>query len=531
VSPDEESLVRQLESELQTTQEDLQSTIEEMEAANEELKVSNEEVMSMNEELQSTNEELETSKEEMQSLNEELSTVNVQLQEKIEELEAANSDVANLLRCSDVAIMFLDTHFRIKRFTPLVTRLFKLIASDLGREFSDIAPKFTDANLQEDMEGVLRTLSPRDKQVQAADGSWWSRRITPYQTPDNRVEGVTITFHDVTRLKVADAQAQRLAAITMDSNDAIIVHDMNGTINAWNRGAHEMFGYSESEAIGKNVSMLNPDAGSLTRSKGPHAIPSRSWETQRRTKDGRILDVWVTATILKGAHGEIVAIAKTERDITTRKELEREVVEIASLEQRRIGQDMHDTVGQELTALNLLVGDLADVIRSNRTGAVKLVKQIIQGMQRVRNDLRTVLRGLLPVAIESDGLTAALSDLADRVRQEHSLDCAFESQDSVALPESSMATHLYLIAQEAVRNAIQHAQPKRIRISLKVGDYLVLQIEDDGMGMPTYTSENHGGLGLRIMRNRAAVIGATLTVHSNLPRGTLVTCALSRATS
>ena len=158
----EESVVRQLEYELKATREDLQSTIEELESSNEELKVSNEEVMSMNEELQSANEELETSKEELQSLNEELTTVNNQLQDKVADLETANNDMANLLNCTDVAIIFLDSQFRIKRYTPPATRLFNLIATDLDRPISDITPKFSDSTLQQDIEQVLRTSTPHE---------------------------------------------------------------------------------------------------------------------------------------------------------------------------------------------------------------------------------------------------------------------------------------------------------------------------------------------------------------------------------
>src|SRR5208283_2781584 len=140
----ESDLLRQVEQELETTRDDLQSTIEELESANEELKASNEEVMSMNEELQSTNEELETSKEELQSLNEELSTVNTQLHEKVEVVEAATNDMANLLNATDNATVFLDAGLRIKLFTPTATRLFNLIATDRGRPIGDIAKRFID---------------------------------------------------------------------------------------------------------------------------------------------------------------------------------------------------------------------------------------------------------------------------------------------------------------------------------------------------------------------------------------------------
>ena len=140
-------LVRQLEQELEITRDDLQGTIEEMESANEELKASNEEVMSMNEELQSANEELETSKEELQSLNEELSTVNSQLHDKVEEVEAARNDMANLLDATHIPTVFLDAGLRIKLFTPSATRMFNLIATDVGRPIGDLVTRFTDDDL------------------------------------------------------------------------------------------------------------------------------------------------------------------------------------------------------------------------------------------------------------------------------------------------------------------------------------------------------------------------------------------------
>jgi two-component system CheB/CheR fusion protein len=226
-SPAEESLVRQLECELKITREDLQSTIEELESSNEELKVSNEEVMSMNEELQSTNEELETSKEELQSLNEELTTVNNQLQDKLGDLETANNDMANLLNCTEVAIIFLDSEFRIKRFTRPAMRLFNLIATDLDRPIGDITPKFTESTLREDVEQVLRNLALQEKQVQTSDGCWRSRRITPYRTRDDHIEGVVLTFTDVTQVRHAAEQTKRLAGVLRDSNNRDAVSDGN----------------------------------------------------------------------------------------------------------------------------------------------------------------------------------------------------------------------------------------------------------------------------------------------------------------
>jgi PAS domain S-box-containing protein len=524
------SAIGRMEDELKATKENLQNTIEELESSNEELRVANEEAMSSNEELQSANEELESSKEELQSLNEELGSVNNQLHDKIEELESANNDVANLLKCTDVAILLLDKHFKIKRYTDAVARLFSLKATDIDRSIKEIAPKFADSTLTQEIDHVLETMSPQERQVQTLDGSWWSQRITLYLTQENRVEGVVLTFTDVTHVRRADEEARRLATVLRDSNDAVSVQEFDGRITAWNRGAAQMLGYSEAEALQMNMKQMIPEGSNAEASDHWERLrqgqPINSWESQRRTKDGRILDVWVTATALKDSLGQPTAMAKTERDITARKVLEREVVEIASMEQRRIGQDLHDSVGQELTALNMLADDLVETLRTDPANGSKLVEMILQGLGRSQRELRTVLRGLLPVAVDAEGLMAALSDLAGRIQSEGRAICKFDCARPVSVADNLTATHLYLIAREAVHNAVKHAKPMNIRIILISNGFLVLRVRDDGIGMPALAVDQQGGL--RIMRNRAAIIGATLTIQPDEPIGTLVTCTLGR---
>jgi signal transduction histidine kinase len=215
------------------------------------------------------------------------------------------------------------------------------------------------------------------------------------------------------------------------------------------------------------------------------------------------------------------------RDVTSRKELEREVVEIASLEQRRIGQDLHDSVGQELTALNLLAGDLADVLRTDPADAGTLVERIVQGLQRSRGELRGVLQGLLPVAVETEGLMAALCDLAERTQHQGKVACTFDCPEPVRLADNLAATHLFLIAREAVHNAVKHARARHLRIRLEENHHLLLQVQDDGIGIGAPQTEK-AGLGMHIMQNRAAIIGARLTVEAAQPNGTLMTCTWAR---
>ena len=197
--------ISQLEQDLKYNQEHLQTTIEELETSNEELKSSNEELQSTNEELQSTNEELETSKEELQSLNEELITVNAELQGKIEELSRATDDMKNLLDSTKIATIFLDNQLCIKRFTSEATNIINLIPSDVGRPVSDIVSHLEEDTLSRDAQQVIDSLAAKEQPVRTKSGHWYLSRIIPYRTLDNVIDGVVITFTDITEEKVAES--------------------------------------------------------------------------------------------------------------------------------------------------------------------------------------------------------------------------------------------------------------------------------------------------------------------------------------
>ncbi len=202
---DQKSSVREqeLEKELQHAHEELQSTREEMQTTQEELKSTNEEMQSTNEELQSTNEELTTSKEEMQSLNEELQTVNNELQSKIADYAAANNDMKNLLNSTDIATLFLDKDLNIRRFTEQTTKLFKLRQTDIGRPFTEIASNLHYPEITDHAHEVIRTLVFKETEIATNDQRWFTIRIMPYRTVDDRIDGLVITFIDNTQQKMA----------------------------------------------------------------------------------------------------------------------------------------------------------------------------------------------------------------------------------------------------------------------------------------------------------------------------------------
>jgi two-component system, chemotaxis family, CheB/CheR fusion protein len=195
--------------ELRQAHEDLQVTRDEMQSSQEELKSTNEELQSMNEELQSTNEELTTSKEEMQSMNEELQTVNHELQSKVDELYRASNDMKNLLNSTDIATLFLDDALLVRRFTTQTTKIIKLIPGDVGRPITDIVTTLDYPRLAKDAHQVLKTLAFVEKQISAPRGHWYTVRIMPYRTQDNRIDGVVITFADITVAKNLEAALRK----------------------------------------------------------------------------------------------------------------------------------------------------------------------------------------------------------------------------------------------------------------------------------------------------------------------------------
>ena len=193
-----------LENELQNARESHQTTIEELESSNEELKSTNEELQSSNEELQSTNEEMESSKEELQSLNEELQTVNAELQSKVDLLSTARDDMQNLLDSTEIATIFVDNDCRIKRFTEEATRIISLIRSDIGRPLYQLATNLVYETLNEDLDAVLKKLTPKEVEVRSKDNEWYNMRIIPYRTTDNRIDGAVLTFSSIGDLKKSE---------------------------------------------------------------------------------------------------------------------------------------------------------------------------------------------------------------------------------------------------------------------------------------------------------------------------------------
>lgn len=268
--------VEELEQDLAYTKENLQATIEEMQAANEELKSSNEELQSTNEELQSTNEELETSREEIQSVNEEIVTVNAELQAKIEQLTDIQNDMKNLLENVNIGTIFLDDHLAIRRYTREAVKVYRLAPADTGRPLADIRSLIQNVDLIPDAQAVLDTLIPRESVVLTQHNEWFLVRIIPYRTLENVIDGVVMTFSDISALKAVEEElirqteearaARDYAQSIVDTvREPLVVLNARFEVVSASRAFYRTFGVRPEETEGKTLFSLGNNQWDIPR--------------------------------------------------------------------------------------------------------------------------------------------------------------------------------------------------------------------------------------------------------------------------
>jgi two-component system CheB/CheR fusion protein len=317
---------------------ELESATEAYEATNEGLKAAHEEATSMNEELQSANEELETSKEELQSINEELTTVNSQLQSKIIQLEATTNDIANLLSSTDIAVVFLDSKLRVRRFTPAVTDLLELIDTDVGRPVTDLAQKFTDDKMLSDARTVLAHLVPIEREVESHSGRWYLRRTLPYRTAEDHIEGVVVTFVDIgarkrSELAVLEAHDRVQGVLEQMPTAVVVVDPVDGSLQYANRKAASLFDTSFHTTGSQGTASPFRPMLSGTRSGGQpyrseewplartlatgEAVTDEEIEIVGADKTSRVFSV--SSSPIRNASGALIAVVGTFLDITQRR--------------------------------------------------------------------------------------------------------------------------------------------------------------------------------------------------------------------
>jgi two-component system, LuxR family, sensor kinase FixL len=341
------------------------------------------------------------------------------------------------------------------------------------------------------------------------------------------------TQQELAQAAVNDRE-ERLRAILETAVEGIITIDERGIIESVNSAAEQIFGYRAREIIGRNVSLLMPSPhreahdGYLANylRTGQAKIIGVGREVAGRRKDGTIFPMDLSVSEVKLASRRM--FTGFIRDITDRKRLEKEILEISDREQRRIGQDLHDGLCQHLAGIELMSQVLAQKLAPKSKAHAKQVNEIAGHVRDAISHTRSLARGLSPVTIESEGLMSALHELATNTEKIFHVQCRCDFAEPVAMHDHAAATHLFRIAQEAVSNAIKHGKARRLNISLRDSrGRIVLKVSDNGRGFPRRTT-NAKGMGLRIMQSRASMIGGAMVIERNTNGGMSVTCAVPR---
>ena len=333
---------------------------------------------------------------------------------------------------------------------------------------------------------------------------------------------------------------ERLRAILETAVEGIITIDERGIVESFNAAAEKIFGYQAREVVGKNVSVLMPSPHrqqhdsylSHYRHTGHAKIIGIGREVSGRRKDGTIFPMDLSVSEVKLADRRL--FTGFIRDITERKQLEKQTLEISEREQRRIGHDLHDGLCQHLAGIELMSQVLEQKLAKHSKTAAAKAGDIAKNVREAIGHTRSLARGLSPVTLESEGLMSALQELAANTEKIFNVACRFECDPPVLLRDPAAASNLFRIAQEAVSNAINHGKAKRIAIRLESArGKIILCVSDNGSGLPAKLSlPKQKGMGLRIMQSRAGMIGGTLAVERGATGGVTVICsAPHRATA
>jgi two-component system sensor kinase FixL len=461
------------------------------------------------------------------------------LEHAAELLHASEEKYRYLVENADCIILRMDTRGAISFFNEFAQKFFGFSEREiLGKKVvGTIVPKTDPAGRKvADMARGIRLDPERYTTCETEsihkDGrrGWvvWANKAI--RNERQQVTEILCVGHDITERKRMENELRLLAAVVRNSHDAITVQDFEGTIISWNRGAERMYGYGKAEALKMNVSRLIPGhkrdkmRAVIERLKKGDKI--ESFETLRLTKEGRTLDISLTAALLRDPAGKPFAVTTTERDMTERRHLEKEILEITERERKMIGQEMHDSMGQVLTGVAVKSKGLALKLKGKSLPESKGALAISRLASQAIAQMRDLARMLYPVDIEAGGLVSALQMLASNAEKILDVRCRFLCDKPVSVNTMVEAKQLYRIAQEAVTNAAKHGKAKTITIELSSTEELcILSVKNDGLDFQN-PSRTTNGLGLKIMEYRANLIGGVLDIRKGNKHGTVVTCTV-----
>jgi two-component system, chemotaxis family, CheB/CheR fusion protein len=522
------------------SEERLQVMAEKYEITNEELRVANEELQSTNEEYRSTAEELETSKEELQLINEKLVTVNNELQEKVHEISQAHNDLENLLAATDIATIFLDRSLCIQRITPPFERIFNIVAGDKGRPISHFNLPLKFPELNSDARQVMETLLPLEREVSGHTGVWYLVRIHPYRSHQNKIEGVVVTFVDVTGIKATEEmlrQTQEKLDVALNAAQ-MGVWDLNlETEKAWVDLRHaQIFGYVEPIPDWGPATFrerILPEDRAKFEAGLNQALESGELDLEVRVRwpDGSVHWIHDVGQVYYNKEGKPIRAAGVTLNITERKEalvaeMRQHILHGQEMERTQLAHEIHDGPVQDLAALTF---ELAAIAKKLEDESLQTALAVTSAkIERNIRLLRHIMVTLRPPAVVAFGLASAMEHYIEEFRQQQP-GVAIELTLDKAIPDlpEEMILALYRIYQQALYNIIQHAEAGHVWVRLaRQGDLLLLEVEDDGVGFvvpehPINLTRRHH-LGIVGMTERARAIGGHLEVRSTPGQGTQV---------
>ncbi|MGH9339516.1 MAG: chemotaxis protein CheB [Acidobacteriota bacterium] len=567
-SPEATTVERQLEQMLQQIRQELSSTVEELEIANEELKATNEEITSMNEELQSTNEELQASKEELQSLNEELNTMNAQLQNKVGQLEQVNNDLINLINSTQIATVFLDTRLRIKWFTPAIKDLLDMLSSDVGRPIQHFAQKFAGGDLISGAETVMEKLQPIQSEVQSDDGRWYILRILPYRTQDNRIEGVVVTFTDITERK-RDQDAINQARLYAESivetiRQPLLVLNGDLRIESANRAFYSGFEVSAGETKGRLIYELGERQWDIPRLRTlleeiipqnslfndfevEHEFDNIGWRhmlLNARRLDHESMILLAIEDVTERKQGEKALIALTQeleervRKRTAQAEqramqlqaLTTKLITVEQRERRRLALVLHDHLQQFLVAaMSRLSLSRKEEAKGKDPGpSLQAVSRLLD---QALDASRSLTVELSPLILHEGGLATTLNWLVRWNKENHGLTVELDIDRKAETLNEGLGVFIFHSVRELLLNVVKHSgvDQARVEITRQDGDQLRVAVSDGGKGIdpklkPRDEPTKH--FGLFSLRERLGIMGGQLEIDGAPGKGTRVTMIL-----
>lgn len=362
----------------------------------------------------------------------------------------------------------------------------------------------------------------------------WSNSVyEDDKTGETRILAIGIDITDRVNIQRALRESESKSKAILDTIvDGLITINASGSILSFNGAAENIFGYTAGEVLGKNIKVLMPapyrdehdDYLDRYIKTGQKKIIGIGREVEGLRKDGTIfpMDLSVSEFSWDGTR----IFTGIVRDITERRRLEQEVLRVGDMERRRIGQELHDSLGQLLTGITLLSRNLADRLSANGLPGAEEVAEIAELLKEADSITRNLAHTLVPVEIENEGLALALKKLSRQTSTLPSVDCMYVDELGMIIENRVAALHLYRIAQEAVHNAVKHGRAKHILIYITmVNELLVMRVEDDGIGfeMNNYIGS---GMGLRLMKYRSRVLGGELHISKTSDRKTRVECRI-----